>query len=310
MAPNAQRLTKFIQRYDYPCWCGDAGAGLFCAQMFRRNFAVLRCAACGTHRILPRALATDAAALQLYNNPTTRPPERALDVALIAECSARVVRRIAEVGIRFEPGMTVVDVGCSVGALVAKIRRLHGCAVFGVDADTAAVARAREVCPEGTFLAGLFQEHLGALPAADVVIASAIIEHVVNPVDFVRDLGRQLKPGGRLFLLTPNAASRNYAVARTWWRDLLAIGEHIYLFTPESLAQVAARSGFRVLASATDYDPVNVSADFRSLRGVALTHWSLARNAVLAACRLFPRDHRGDLLYASFELVPAPRAQP
>ena len=291
----------FIEQHDFACWCGERRARTFCRQRLGRRFVVRQCLGCGTHRILPKAIATTAAAQELYNDAEHTRAGFSPEIA--AENVRRILRRIERVGIRFDKGNTVVDVGCSEGLLLETIRKNFGGRVLGVDVDERALARARRDFPQVTFLSGLAQDLQGQLPPADVVIASAILEHVVSPVEFLEQLARLLKPGGRLFLLTPNAASFHYRLARSWWRELLAIGEHVFLFTPESLAAAAEKSGLRVHHVATDYDYLILPklAFPRSLKAAAILPWSCFRTGVKAACMALPPGQSGDILFASLQ---------
>ena len=294
-------MKTFIEQHDYACWCGERRARTFCRQRLGRRFVVRQCQGCGTHRILPKAIATASAAQQLYNDDQHTRAGFSPEIA--AENVRRILRRIKQVGINFDNQSTVVDVGCSEGLLLETIRQKFGSRVVGVDVDERALTRARRDFPQVTFLSGLAQDLHGQLPAADVVIASAILEHVVSPVEFVEQLARLLKPGGKLFLLTPNAASFHYRLARSWWRELLAIGEHVFLFTPQSLAAVAEKSGLRVSSVATDYDYLILPklAWPHSMKAAAILPWSYFRTGVKAACLALPPGQSGDILFASLQ---------
>src|SRR5439155_16096152 len=117
-------------------------------------------------------------------------------------------------------------------------------------------------------------------PSFDLVASVAVIEHVVDPVAFLRELGQVLVPGGSLFLLTPNAASLNYRILGSWWRELLSIGEHIYLFTPESLEQCAQQASFELIKAASDFDCSSPRPHFNGLRNSAITLWAWYRELV------------------------------
>ena len=80
------------------------------------------------------------------------------------------------------------------------------------DTDGRAVALARE--RYGARLAGAdVLEPQGGLPYADArfdtVVSMDVIEHVPEPVPWLREALRVLKPGGLLFLTTPNYGSRS-----------------------------------------------------------------------------------------------------
>jgi 2-polyprenyl-3-methyl-5-hydroxy-6-metoxy-1,4-benzoquinol methylase len=107
------------------------------------------------------------------------------------------------VACRCATGLVVVDVGCGRGDLFAVIgprtRRY-----IGVDA-----LRYPGLPPEVEFVAAdLNGEVIGiAGGIADVVAAVETIEHLENPRAFVRLLAQLLKPGGWLFVTTPNQRS-------------------------------------------------------------------------------------------------------
>jgi SAM-dependent methyltransferase len=80
------------------------------------------------------------------------------------------------------------------------------------DIDPRALALAREL--HGATLAGtdvLLPDQPLPYPDArfDVVVSMDVVEHVIDPRPWLREALRVLKPGGLLFLTTPNYASRS-----------------------------------------------------------------------------------------------------
>ncbi len=97
----------------------------------------------------------------------------------------------------------VLEVGSGEGygtAVLAGVAQF----VLGVDYDSAAVAHARAHYRAARFVRG----NLAALPvrsgSVDVVATLQVIEHVWDHPQFVRECVRVLRPGGRLFVTTPN----------------------------------------------------------------------------------------------------------
>ena len=100
-------------------------------------------------------------------------------------------------------GECVVDVGCGAGNLYGFISRRFSRYV-GVD-----VVRYEGFPPEAEFRQLDLDSGQISLPdkCADVVAAVEVIEHLENPRDFMRKLVRLAKPGGWIFVTTPNQLS-------------------------------------------------------------------------------------------------------
>jgi len=292
-------VAEFSSAFDFACWCGNREAVPFCAQMFRRKFVVLRCCACGTHRILPRALQSQNDATRLYNlQEHTR---AVIPNAVLEENAQKILERIQRVGIAFNGNQTVIDIGCSDGLLIESIRRRSGCRAIGVDVDQKVLALAQQNYPQVEFIQARLDEVEKTLPAADVVIASAILEHVTDPKNFLKTLKDLLNPGGHIFLLTPNSDSRNYLILRSCWRELLAIGEHIYLFNPTSIGTLAELVGLQIKEMATGYDRTILSFQIRSGKDLVIVCWRIILYVVKWACQRRANDFKGDILFLHLE---------
>jgi len=155
----------------------------------------------------------------------------------------------------------IVDVGCGDGSALAVAAAYNPAHRFaGVDwsADALRQAQSRGLTVLRASVAA------PGLPvadgAADVVIMSELIEHLVDPDAAVAEARRVLRPGGWLLLSTPNLAA--------WYnRGLLAAGiqpvfsevslhgvfgrpgrvvaGHLRLFTRRALTEFLTASGFR-----------------------------------------------------------------
>jgi 2-polyprenyl-3-methyl-5-hydroxy-6-metoxy-1,4-benzoquinol methylase len=135
----------------------------------------------------------------------------------------------------------LLDVGCGDGEFLGFAKKA-GWQCFGIEPDAAAVSVA------STRGADIIGSHLDELEGKfdgyfDVITLSHVIEHVHNPVDFCRRCWRMLKPGGFLWIETPNIVSFGYEIYSRSWRGLEP-PRHLVLFTPESLTLCLANSGF------------------------------------------------------------------
>jgi 2-polyprenyl-3-methyl-5-hydroxy-6-metoxy-1,4-benzoquinol methylase len=79
----------------------------------------------------------------------------------------------------------------------------------------------------------------------DMVFMSHVIEHVLDPVATIEKIASLLKPGGVLYIETPNVGSLD---ARVWRRNwgLLHYPRHLYLFDRKTVRRLLERGGLAV----------------------------------------------------------------
>jgi SAM-dependent methyltransferase len=143
------------------------------------------------------------------------------------------------------PGGRLLDVGCGSGAFLAQMTAL-GWRAEGVDPDPAAVASASEAglsVTQGT-LADLDPGEHGN--SFDAVTLSHVIEHLHDPAENLRRISVLLRPGGRVWIATPNLEALGL---RRFGRDWLGLDppRHLVLFTRASLERLLRNTGFEPL---------------------------------------------------------------
>ena len=195
-----------------------------------------------------------------------------------------------------EPGAAVLDMGCGEGYGTARLAA-RGAEAVGVDVSPEVIGHAgAKYGSDGC----RFQVYDGReLPfpdgAFDMVTSFQVLEHVQDDEGYAAEVARMLRAGGRLVLVTPNAATRLEPGERPWNRfhlreytrdDLGGLLEG--KFAEVTLAGVTAvpevyememarvRQSRRIVAA----DPLNV----RRLIPEGLKPW-----ATRVARRLFPR---------------------
>lgn len=99
------------------------------------------------------------------------------------------------------PGARVLDVGCGVGQVVARLSEA-GFEAYGVDVSEPNIERSRQFCPRCQVYDGR------RLPFPDGHFASAgalnVLEHVDEPEAFITELVRVVQIGGKVVLSSPN----------------------------------------------------------------------------------------------------------
>ena len=136
----------------------------------------------------------------------------------------------------------LLDIGCGNGDFLAYIQTL-GWAGQGLELDSAAANRARQ--------AGLAVQTGPLTPTSfapdsfDGITISHVIEHLHNPIEVLESCYRILRPGGVLWIATPNMASYGQAKFKQNWLNLDP-PRHLLLFNFQNLKELLKRVGFEV----------------------------------------------------------------
>ena len=134
----------------------------------------------------------------------------------------------------------LLDVGCGNGGFLL-LARSAGWDVVGVDPDSEAVEAAR-IQDLDVRLGGV--EALDpSIEQFDTITLSHVIEHVHQPVEVLQACHRLLRPGGFLWIETPNIASQGHRLFDASWRGLEP-PRHLVLFTLESMRSALSTAGF------------------------------------------------------------------
>jgi 2-polyprenyl-3-methyl-5-hydroxy-6-metoxy-1,4-benzoquinol methylase len=99
------------------------------------------------------------------------------------------------------PGARAVDLGAGPGPVCERLSSL-GCQVLAVDRDQAVFEGKNRFVAQDLDQAA-FASRLGVAPF-DLVVAVEVIEHVESPINFLRNIARQLPPDGVAVITTPN----------------------------------------------------------------------------------------------------------
>jgi SAM-dependent methyltransferase len=204
---------------------------------FRRGATWWNCPGCGLFFVLPQP---DARALsRLYHTTYYASPsdDSSKSVALWHERLVAIER--------VHPPGKVLDVGCGRGQFISAACQ-RGWDAWGLEVTTGAVKnlptplRARVAV--GQLQTSPFTEE-----SFDALTLFDVIEHVRQPVEFLRHCHRLLRPNGTLVITTPNAATLKARIKGRYWKYFKFDRYlHLYHFTPHTIELALQRADFEV----------------------------------------------------------------
>jgi SAM-dependent methyltransferase len=136
------------------------------------------------------------------------------------------------------PQGQVAEVGSGLGYLTAAMRRA-GLDAMGIDLSAEAVRRASEAFGPHYVQMDLTRPSRSIGPF-EMVIALELIEHVVDPFEFLQSIGMLVADDGAVVLSTPNRSI--YPASAKWRTDSPPV--HLTWFTENGIAELAARCGW------------------------------------------------------------------
>ena len=147
---------------------------------------------------------------------------------------------------------TLLDIGCGPGVFLDVGEQL-GWSTLGIEPSVTAAAYAS--AQGRNIVNDFFPTCEKDLSHFDVIHSSLVLEHVPDPLSFVREAAALLQPGGLLCIVTPNdynplqlAVVSALAIPH-WW-----VGpDHINYFSPSSLDRLLKKVGLDVIATTTTF---------------------------------------------------------
>ena len=218
----------------------------------KQAYPLWRCLVCGTiwTSVGPRG----GAAPELYDKYYERTHFETSPLAVTT------LKRLVASAERFRQTERWLDLGYGAGGLLL-IAEGCGWACYGTEVSPRALEYGRK---RGWVVAG----DAGADPrfgkgTFDVVTMIELIEHVTAPLPLLEDAAAWIRPGGLLYLTTPNARSLNRWLLGPAW-NVFSPPEHLTIWTVRSLGRVLGAAGFhRVRIRAEGFNPCEVMARVR-----------------------------------------------
>lgn len=208
------------------------------------RYRVVRCGHCGLIRTNPRPT---AATIGAYYPDNYGPyiSTQVVGAAGVVPWWRKGLRRLLGLEARHLPAVApgrLLEIGCASGAFLSQMRD-RGWDVQGIEFSDAAAQQARAVGL--SVQTGSVESAQPPAQAVDLVAAWMVLEHLHEPIHALKRLRTWVKPDGWLIASVPDAS----AFARRAFGERaydLHLPNHLYHYTPQTVAKVLEASGWRL----------------------------------------------------------------
>jgi 2-polyprenyl-3-methyl-5-hydroxy-6-metoxy-1,4-benzoquinol methylase len=207
----------------------------------RDPYRVARCAVCGLHYLHPRL--SESAMQEAYRESSYYEGGACgyADASYTAQESAlrgtfkRLLHNLAKYRLT---GGDLLEVGCGYGYLLDEARAFFDRRV-GTDFSPQAAQIARATGAE-VFIGGI--EQIPVEREFDCVVAIQVIEHIYQPLSFVKQLTSHTKPGGHIVVATPDIGGvLRKTMGRHW--PSFKVPEHVLYLDFRTLSVLMYEAG-------------------------------------------------------------------
>jgi SAM-dependent methyltransferase len=207
----------------------------------KQPYNVVRCTECGLYYLYPRLIesAMQEAYRQLsyyqggvsgYADASYTAQESALRATF-----KRLLHNLARRGLT---GGDLLEIGCGYGYLLDEAHSFFPRRA-GTEFSPQGAEIARETGAE-VFVGGV--EQIPPDARFDCIIATQVIEHIYEPLSFVKQLAGRTKPGGHIILATPDIGGVLRKLMRRRWPSF-KVPEHVLYFDYWTLSSLMYRAG-------------------------------------------------------------------
>lgn len=141
----------------------------------------------------------------------------------------------------------ILDIGCSAGFFLDRISKTTGWTVKGVELAHQPSNFARNTLGldviTGDFISARFADN-----SFDAIHVGDVLEHVPDPLEFMSECRRTLKPEGKIYLAVPNGFADSRGLIRFYKEEKKAgrhASGHIFFFEKSTLYKLFEKTGFK-----------------------------------------------------------------
>jgi 2-polyprenyl-3-methyl-5-hydroxy-6-metoxy-1,4-benzoquinol methylase len=207
------------------------------------NFSILFCNSCQNYFTQPFPRVPEYENLDFHANERSDQFQQLKYVNDLPDDWQRLIRfQVRLLVDKLKKDSNILEIGCGEGLLLYELGEQGFSNLEGIEPSKSAFARGTK---KGLVIYNDYLENLSLLNQYDVIIMSHVLEHVEDPITYIKTLKKYLRPNGYLLLTQTNCEG--------WIPKLLGPGwyawvpeQHFWHFTERGLTKILNPMGFEV----------------------------------------------------------------
>lgn len=164
---------------------------------------------------------------------------------LARQLDAKASKFLVRAGWKKQPDFRILEIGCGTGDQLLAFQRINReFDLCGIDYSSGAIESVKSYGFKGC-AGDVMSIDLGD-QRFDLIICQQIIEHLHDPLGFVKRLKQWLAPGGVLIIETPCIDSVDRKIFKGCWGGY-HIPRHFYLFNEKAVGLLLGKAGLKVM---------------------------------------------------------------
>ena len=198
---------------------------------------ILECSSCGA--VYKNPMPTDAQLEDMYKEYYSESNiDGSTTQMLSSQASTKNHGKFIEKMLK--PGMRVLDYGAGTGDLVEALKSSN-CTIDGVEFSKEAIKVARDRYDLNFFSS--LDDLMEKSYEYDLILCVEVVEHLAEPGQVLKALSQLLKPGGEIYITTPNRNGLQSRLKKCNWKEAIK-PFHLVLFNYKYLKKLLVENGY------------------------------------------------------------------
>lgn len=237
-------MAKLYKKFQNCILCNNS-KGVLVSSKVRdsKKFKIIKCSNCGHYQLFPMPITKENKKFYDLDKQIKNIEYRFNLPRLEIKSNYDTKRRVNFVKEFISKKGKILEIGSGYGFFIKDMEK-KGFDIMGVEISKQRRNVLRKITGVKILNINFEQENISIDSKFDLIVMFQVLEHILNPIKFIKNVLKLLKPGGRLLVEVPNVddfqIKKNESYRNWYWQRA-----HIHYFSPKNLKFVLKKGGLK-----------------------------------------------------------------